>query len=66
VASGRLTFRYADRGEVFEAGDAFYTPPSHAPVKHEPGTEIVIFSPAEELRATDAVMLKNMMATQGG
>ena len=36
VASGKVTFRYADRDEVFEAGDAFYTPPGHAPVKHEP------------------------------
>ena len=48
VMNGKLTFRYADREEVFEAGDAFYTPPGHVPVKHEPGTEIVTFSPAEE------------------
>ena len=64
VLSGRLTFRYADREEVFEAGDAFYTPPGHAPVKHEPGSEIVMFSPAEELKKTDAVMMKNMQAMQ--
>src|SRR2546421_12509825 len=51
---------YADREEVFEAGDAFYTPPGHAPVKHEPGSEVVMFSPAEELKKTDAVMMKNM------
>ena len=30
---------------VFEAGDAFYTPPGHVPVKHEPGTEIVHVQP---------------------
>jgi len=64
VVDGRLTFRYADREEVFEAGDAFYTPPGHVPVKHEPGTEIVIFSPAEELRKTEAVMEQNMRAMQ--
>ena len=64
VLNGRLTFRYADREEVFEAGDAFYTPPGHVPVKHEPGTEIVLFSPAEELRKTEAVMQKNMQAMQ--
>jgi Cupin domain len=64
VVGGRLTFRYADREEVFEAGDAFYTPPGHVPVKHEPGTEIVMFSPAEELRKTEAVMERNMRAMQ--
>jgi Cupin domain len=64
VVDGRLTFRYADREEVFEAGDAFYTPPGHVPVKHEPGTEVVMFSPAEELRETEAVMMKNMQAMQ--
>jgi hypothetical protein len=62
VVSGKLTFRYADREELFEAGDAFYTPPGHVPVKHEPGTEVVMFSPAEELRKTEAVMIKNMQA----
>jgi hypothetical protein len=64
VVDGKLTFRYADREEVFEAGDAFYTPPGHVPVKHEPGTEIVVFSPAEELRETEAVMMRNMQAMQ--
>ena len=45
VVNGKVTFRYADREEVFEAGDAFYTPPGHVPVKHEPGTEIVHVQP---------------------
>jgi hypothetical protein len=66
VVTGKLTFRYADREEVFEAGDAFYTPPGHVPVKHEPGTEIVLFSPADELRKTEAVMMKNMQVMQTG
>jgi hypothetical protein len=66
VINGKLTFRYADREEVFEAGDAFYTPPGHVPVKHEPGTEIVQFSPTEELRKTEAVMMENMQAMQPG
>ena len=64
VVSGKLTFRYADHEEVFEAGDAFYTPPGHVPVKHEPGTDVVVFSPADELRKTEAVMMKNMQALQ--
>ena len=66
VISGELTLRYADREEVFGAGDAFYTPPGHVPVKNEPGTEVVLFSPAEELRETDAVVMKNMQAMQAG
>ena len=66
VLSGRMTFRYADGEEVFEAGDAFYTPPGHVPVKHEPGTDIVMFSPTEELKKTGAVLMKNMQAMQGG
>lgn len=65
VVSGEMTFRYADREEVFGAGDAFYAPPGHVPVRNEPGTEIVMFSPTEELRRTDAVMMKNMAAMQG-
>ena len=64
VLAGSLTFRFPDRDEVFEAGDAFYTPPGHVPVRHEPGTEIVMFSPAHELRETEAVMMKNMQAMQ--
>ena len=66
VVTGKLTFRYGDREEVFAAGDAFYTPPGHIPVQHEPGTEMVLFSPAEELRQTEAVMAKNMQAMQAG
>lgn len=64
VFSGKVTFRYADHEEVFEAGDAFYTPPGHVPVVNEPGTEFLMFSPADELRKTDAVMMRNMQALQ--
>jgi hypothetical protein len=66
VVSGKLIFRYADREEVFQAGDAFYTPPGHVPALHQAGTELVMFSPAEELRKTEAVMMKNMQAMQAG
>ena len=66
LTKGRVTFRYGDRDEVFEAGDAFYTPPGHIPVQHEPGSEMVLFSPAEELKATEEAMMKNMQAMQAG
>jgi hypothetical protein len=51
---------------VYEAGDAFYSPPGHVPVQNEPGTEFVWFSPSEELRTAEAVMIKNMQAMQDG
>src|SRR3954465_10104335 len=66
VIKGRMTMRFGDREEVFEAGDAWFAPPGHAPVQHEPGTEIVQFSPTEALRETEAAMMRNMQAMQAG
>ena len=66
VFKGKMTARCADRDEVFEVGDAFYIPPGHVPVKNEPGTEFLWFSPSEELRTAEAVMMKNMQAMQDG
>jgi quercetin dioxygenase-like cupin family protein len=65
VLKGKLTFRVGDHEEVFEPGDAFYLPPGHVGVANEPGSEYVQFSPSEELKATEAVMMKNMQAMQG-
>jgi hypothetical protein len=62
VVSGAMTMRFPDREEVYTAGDAFYAAPGHVPVKHEPGTEIVQFSPTDELRKTEEVMMRNMQA----
>jgi hypothetical protein len=31
VLAGKVAFRYVDREETFEAGDAFYAPPGHTP-----------------------------------
>jgi hypothetical protein len=64
VLKGRLTYRFADHDEVFEAGDAFYLPPGHVPVA-EAGSELVQFSPSQQLREVDAVMAKNVLAMQG-
>lgn len=66
VLKGKVTFRYSDREETYEAGDAYYSPPGHVPVRHAPGTEIVQFSPTHELHKTEAVMQKNMKAMQSG
>jgi hypothetical protein len=66
VIAGEMIFRYADHEETYRAGDAFYTPPGHVPVIHEPGTEIVMFSPTAELRTTEEVMARNMEAIAAG
>jgi hypothetical protein len=63
VVSGRLTFRYADREEVYEAGDAYYAPPGHIPLVTA-GTEIVEFSPTEAFQRTIAVVGENLAALQ--
>ena len=66
VIRGKMTYRFPDHDEVYEAGDAYYAPPGHVPVKHEPGTEIVMFSPAKELEETEAAMMRNMKTMQRG
>jgi hypothetical protein len=66
VKKGRVTYRFADHDEVCEAGDAFYLPPGHIPIV-EAGTEIVQFSPTEEIREVAEVMganMQKMMAAQ--
>ena len=63
VFKGRLTWSFSDREEVYEAGDAFYVPPGHTP-KADAGSEFVQFSPADELRATEEAIAKNMQAMQ--
>ena len=64
MTKGRLTYRFADHEEVFEAGDAFYLPPGHIGVSNEPGSEYVQFSPTDELREVSAVIMKNMQGAQ--
>jgi hypothetical protein len=64
VFKGKLTYRFADHEEVFEAGDAFYLPPGHIPLA-DAGSEIVQFSPSEELQSVEAAMTKNMQELQG-
>ena len=65
VLRGELTFRYADREEIYEAGDAYYAPPGHIPVVTA-DTEVVEFSPTEEYSRTLAVIARNFAVVQGG
>jgi hypothetical protein len=59
VIKGKLVFKTADGDEVFETGDAYYVGPGHTPILYA-GTEVVEFSPTEELQATLAVVEQNM------
>jgi len=61
VVQGRTGFRFPDREETYEAGDAYYVPPGHTPV-HYAGAEIVEFSPTEILGETIPVVLGNLQA----
>lgn len=61
MTKGRMTVTYADRVEVFEAGDAFYMPPGHTPAV-EANTEFTMFSPSDLLAETDAAIARGMQA----
>jgi hypothetical protein len=63
VSKGRIVFRYADHDEVFNAGDAYYGAPGHLPLLFA-GTEVIEFSPTDELNATMAVVGANLAAAQ--
>jgi quercetin dioxygenase-like cupin family protein len=58
VFRGKITVTYADREEVYLAGDAFYMPPGHVPGA-EIGSEFVQFSPSHALAEVRATMMRN-------
>ena len=61
VVNGKIDFHFADHDETFVTGDAYHVPPGHTPELYA-GTEIVEFSPTEELGRTVAVVMQNMQA----
>lgn len=61
VQGERLVHLRRPAEETYEAGDAYYVPPGHTPA-HSADSEILMFSPSEELAVTAAVMLRNMQA----
>lgn len=63
VVKGKITYRFADHDEVTVAGDAFYLPPGHVPIV-EAGTELIQFSPTQELHEVAEAMTRNMQAMQ--
>lgn len=65
VFKGELVLRYSDHYEVYQAGEAFYAPPGHVPVRTAPGTEYVQFSPADEVRRAEAITLNRFPPLSG-
>ena len=66
VVHGKVKFTFADgTEEVYETGDAYYAPPGHLPTLYA-GTEVVEFSPSDQLQETMAVVEKNMAAAESG
>jgi hypothetical protein len=64
LIKGQITVRYGDREETIRAGEAYYLPPGHVPAATA-GTEMIQFSPADQLREVDAAMTKVMQQMQG-
>ena len=63
VLNGSLTVEYADRSETCGPGDAFYMTPGHVP-SAEAGSEFVMFSPKDQLEATNAAVAAHMQSLQ--
>jgi len=64
VIKGKLTVRYRDREEIIGAGEAFYMPPGHVPAATA-GSEIVQFSPTDQLQTVEAAMVRAMQQMRG-
>lgn len=62
--NGSITCDYGDRQETYGPGDAFYMTPGHVPTA-EAGSEFVIFSPKDEMAATEAAIQAYMSRSQG-
>ena len=62
--AGKITVTYADRVELYQAGDAFLMSPGHVPAA-EAGTEFVQFSPTDQLDLVRAHMAATARAMQG-
>lgn len=64
VQKGRIWWRFGDREEVHEAGDAFYVPPGHTSGAGA-DSEFVIFSPSELIKTVEAHMMRRAQQLQG-
>jgi hypothetical protein len=65
VLKGRIRVKYADREEVFSAGDLYYMEPGHTPLVEE-DYEALEFSPKDEMAKTMEVVMRNVAAMEEG
>lgn len=66
VLAGTLVYRYLDGTEdVIEAGQAYYARPGHLPL-FRAGTELVEFSPTDQLAPTIEAVMRNLEAMGAG
>jgi hypothetical protein len=64
VLKGGFAVQYADRVETVNEGDWFHMTPGHVPT-YQVGTELIQFSPTDDLRATDEAIHRSMQELQG-
>jgi hypothetical protein len=64
LTQGSMVVRYGDHEETVRTGDVFYMTPGHVP-SYEVGTQLIQFSPTEELKATDEAIMRNLQVLQG-
>ena len=55
LLNGRVVVHYEDHDEVIEAGEPYYMAPGHVP-EIDAGTELLMFSPTDEVAATNAAI----------
>lgn len=65
VLKGKLIYHYPDGDDVITTGEAYYAKPGHLP-EITAGSEVVEFSPTDELQKTLEVVNKNAAAAGGG
>jgi mannose-6-phosphate isomerase-like protein (cupin superfamily) len=63
VLKGHMRYVFDDHEETYDAGDAFYQPPGHRPYV-KAGTELLQFSPTDELAQTERAIAEWMSSQQ--
>jgi hypothetical protein len=63
IFKGKMTVRYKDHEEAINEGQAYYLAPGHTVIVKK-GTELIEFSPKEELEKTMTVVMKNAQEMQ--
>jgi mannose-6-phosphate isomerase-like protein (cupin superfamily) len=63
VFKGRMWWRFGDREESVEAGEAFYAPPGHI-AGADAGSEFLVFSPTETMAPIEQHMAQRAQELQ--